>query len=94
MQRKIKLMSLVAATFMAGTAGAFAQGYQVYGSSTAWEPVGPRYGYVSPQPMYWGPGERYGALNGSNHPTPSSTQGDVGPQGNNNGTLSGYYRQW
>lgn len=26
--------------------------------------------------------------NGTNHPTPSSTQGDVGPGGNNNGTLT------
>ena len=26
--------------------------------------------------------------NGANHPTPSSTQGDVGPGGNNNGTLT------
>jgi hypothetical protein len=25
------------------------------------------------------------------HPTPSSTQGDVGPQGNNNGTFTGWY---
>ncbi|WP_022723089.1 hypothetical protein [Rhodopseudomonas sp. B29] len=28
-------------------------------------------------------------MNGANHPTPSSTQGDTGPGGNNNGTLSG-----
>jgi hypothetical protein len=35
---------------------------------------------------------RYG--NGTNHPTPSSTQGDVGPQGNDNGTTTGIYRQW
>jgi hypothetical protein len=34
----------------------------------------------------------YGAFNGTNHPTPSSTQGDVGPDGNNNGTLTGSYR--
>jgi hypothetical protein len=37
---------------------------------------------------------RYGAMNGSNHPAPSSTQGDVGPEGNNNGTLTGVYLQW
>ena len=28
-------------------------------------------------------------MNGANHPTPSSTQGDTGPGGNNTGTLSG-----
>jgi hypothetical protein len=28
------------------------------------------------------------SLNESNHPTPKSTQGDVGPRGNNNGTLT------
>lgn len=32
-------------------------------------------------------GSNIGA-NGANHPTPSSTQGDVGPGGNNNGTRS------
>ncbi|OMI10912.1 hypothetical protein BSN85_14280 [Bradyrhizobium brasilense] len=36
----------------------------------------------------------YGSFNGTNHPTPSSTQGDVGPEGNNNGTLTGVYRRW
>ncbi|MCG6206569.1 hypothetical protein LPW26_18120 [Rhodopseudomonas sp. HC1] len=30
-----------------------------------------------------------GSMNGENHPMPSSTQGDVGPGGNNNGTLTG-----
>lgn len=30
-----------------------------------------------------------GSMNGANHPTPSSTQGDVGPGGNNNGTRTG-----
>lgn len=30
----------------------------------------------------------------ANHPTPSSTRGDVGPEGNNNGTLTGIYRNW
>jgi hypothetical protein len=73
-----------------------------YRDSYAWAPgpvydAGPGYeeGYVAvvPQPMYYGRGYgRYG--NGSNHPTPSSSQGDVGPHGNNNGTVSGYYRQW
>ncbi|MGY3486949.1 hypothetical protein ACVW1C_004832 [Bradyrhizobium sp. USDA 4011] len=43
--------------------------------------------------MYNEPGW-YGAMNGSNHPAPSSTQGDVGPEGNNNGTLTGVSQQW
>jgi hypothetical protein len=47
-----------------------------------------------PGPHYPGPVGWYGALNGANHPTPSSSQGDVGPRGNNNGTLTGYYRGW
>ena len=47
-----------------------------------------------PGPYYPGPVGWYGARNGANHPTPSSTQGDVGPGGNNNGTLTGYYRGW
>lgn len=43
---------------------------------------------------YSGTAGPYAALNGTNHPTPSSTQGDVGPDGNNNGTLTGGYRNW
>ncbi len=69
-------------------------GHSRYDDSYAWAP-GPAYeeGYVAVQgpPVYYrpyGPGYgRYG--NGTNHPTPSSSQGDVGPGGNNNGTLSG-----
>ncbi|ABE41500.1 hypothetical protein [Rhodopseudomonas pseudopalustris] len=34
-----------------------------------------------------------GRMNGANHPTPQSTQGDVGPEGNNNGTQTGTYRR-
>jgi hypothetical protein len=38
--------------------------------------------------IYGGMGyEPYGPV-GARHPTPSSTQGDVGPEGNNNGTLT------
>jgi hypothetical protein len=77
--------------------------YYAYRNSNAWAPgpgydAGPGYeeGYVAvaPQPMYYrGYGRGYGYYgNGSNHPTPSSSQGDVGPEGNNNGTLSGYNR--
>ncbi|MGJ4928401.1 hypothetical protein ACQR1I_15265 [Bradyrhizobium sp. HKCCYLS2038] len=100
MQRTIKMAALAAATLVIGTAAASAQDYARYGDSMAWvpppattdsEPVygaapGPVYG---PGPATWGRG-----YNGTNHPTPSSTQGDVGPQGNNNGTLTGVYRQW
>jgi hypothetical protein len=89
MQRKIKLMSLIAVSLIAGTAGAFAQGYYHYGAHHRH----PRALYY-PGPYYPGPVGWYGARNGANHPTPSSTQGDVGPGGNNNGTLTGYYRGW
>lgn len=104
MQRTIKMAAVAAAAVVAGTAGAFADeygyggpGYARYDSSYAWAP-GPSYdeGYVAaPQPMYY---HSYGARgygyygNGSNHPTPSSTQGDVGPGGNDNGTVTGGYR--
>jgi hypothetical protein len=106
MQRTIKTTALVAAALLVGTAGAFAQGhirhgdrYRDYRDSMAWVPPGPPAdgpGYVAgpPGPYYYrapGWGRRYG---GANHPTPSSTQGDVGPEGNNNGTLTGYYRGW
>ena len=107
MQRTIKIAALAAVTIVAGTAGALAdeygyynggRGYARYGDSFAWAP-GPGYGpgYYAPggpQPMYYrgyAPGY-YG--NGANHPTPSSTQGDVGPDGNNNGTRTGVYRRW
>jgi hypothetical protein len=108
MQRTIKIAALAAATVVAGTAGAFADefgygggwgGHGRYGDSYAWAP-GPGYqeGYVAvaPRPMYYrGYGRGYGYYgNGTNHPTPSSTQGDVGPQGNENGTQTGIYRQW
>jgi hypothetical protein len=100
MQRKVQLTALVAVSLIAGTASALAQGYDRYaydryGNSMAWQP-GPGYGYGAPRPMYYpsGPGYWGRGFNGANHPTPSSTQGDVGPQGNNNGTLTGYYRQW
>ncbi len=94
MLRKTKILSLAAASLIATMAGAFAQGYYPYGNSRAYYD-GPRYETVQPHVMYQPaqPGW-YGAMNGSNHPTPSSSQGDVGPEGNNNGTLTGVYRQW
>jgi len=100
MQRKIQLTALVAVSLLAGTAGAFAQGYDRYpydryGNAMAWQP-GPGYETFAPRPMYYpGPAPWGGrGFNGANHPTPSSSQGDVGPGGNNNGTLTGRYRQW
>jgi len=110
MQRTIKMAALAAAAVVAGTAAASAGDYgpggygyggqttstYAYRDSMAWAP-GPVYeeGYVAiaPQPYYPAPGWGRG-YNGTNHGTPSSTQGDVGPGGNNNGTQSGYYRQW
>ena len=101
MQRTIKMAALAAATLVIGTAAAPAQGYARYGDSMAWVPPAastydsePVYGgaparVFAPAPATWGRG-----YNGTNHPTPGSTQGDVGPDGNNNGTLTGVYRQW
>ncbi|MHC2337842.1 hypothetical protein [Bradyrhizobium sp. USDA 4454] len=95
MQRKTTILTLAAASLIATTAGAFAQGYYPYGNPGPRYYGGPRYQTYEPQVMYnqvepgW-----YGAMNGTNHPTPGSTQGDVGPEGNNNGTLTGVYRQW
>ena len=91
MQNKTKLLCLITASLIAGTTAASAQGYGWNEPQPGWgrtyEPVQPRAYY----PDVAGP---YGALNGSNHPAPSSTQGDVGPAGNNNGTLTGVYRSW
>ncbi|MGY4318148.1 hypothetical protein [Bradyrhizobium sp. JR3.5] len=93
MQRNTNILALAAASLIATTAGAFAQGYYPYGNPAPRYYGGPRYETYQPQVMYNEPGW-YGAMNGSNHPAPSSTQGDVGPEGNNNGTLTGVYRQW
>ena len=95
MQRKTKLLALVAASLVATTAGALAQGYDRNGNPVGWQRRGDGYEASSPRAMY-APRvvESYGAYNGTNHPTPSSTQGDVGPDGNNNGTLTGAYSRW
>jgi hypothetical protein len=100
--QKIKILSLAGAALIATTAGAFAQGYYPYGNSTApeyysgprYETVPPRVVYYPAQPGSYGSYNGYGSSNSANHPTPSSSQGDVGPEGNNNGTLTGVYRQW
>lgn len=107
MQRMIKMAALAAVTIAAGTVAASADefgpsyggqfgGSYAYNDSYAMAPGPVEQGYVAVAPggMYrpapgWGAG-----YNGTNHPTPSSSQGDVGPQGNNNGTLTGVYRQW
>ncbi|MGJ5180490.1 hypothetical protein ACQR16_24985 [Bradyrhizobium oligotrophicum] len=100
MQHAIKMAALTAATLVIGTAAASAQGYARYNDSMAWVPPAASYdsepGYdAAPAPMYrQGPATWGRGYNGTNHPTPSSSQGDVGPQGNNNGTLTGAYRQW
>ncbi|TWB96060.1 hypothetical protein FBZ93_108100 [Bradyrhizobium macuxiense] len=98
MQRNTKIMALAAASLIATTAGAFAQGYYPYGNPGYRYYGGPRYGaqpYAQPYVMYNQTEPGWYGFTGSNHPTPSSTQGDVGPEGNNNGTLTGpYYRAW
>ncbi|MBK3666561.1 hypothetical protein JJE66_35795 [Bradyrhizobium diazoefficiens] len=95
MQRRMKLVPLIAATRVAGTAAASAQTYDRFGNPVGWQRPPPAYERVQPRAMYYsGTAGPYAALNGTNHPTPSSTQGDVGPDGNNNGTLTGGYRNW
>lgn len=95
MQNKSKLLGLITASLVAGTAAASAQGYDWDGPRVGWDRTAPAYEPVQPRayyPDYRDIGAPYGAFNGTNHPTPSSTQGDVGPDGNNNGTLTGGYR--
>lgn len=92
MQNKSKLLCLITASLIAGTSAASAQGYYGWNEPRpGWD--APAYETVQPRAYYPDAGP-YGALNGSNHPAPSSTQGDVGPAGNNNGTRTGVYRYW
>ncbi|OAF14158.1 MULTISPECIES: hypothetical protein [Bradyrhizobium] len=92
MQRRTRLACLATISLIAGTTAASAQAYDWNGNPVGWDRGG--YAYET-GPMYTpGPAAPYGTLNGSNHPAPSSTQGDVGPGGNNNGTLTGPYRSW
>ncbi|QOG20699.1 MULTISPECIES: hypothetical protein [Bradyrhizobium] len=90
MQNKSKLFCLITASLVAGTTAASAQGYGWNGPRAGWD--APAYETVQPRAYYPEVTGPYGTLNGSNHPAPSSTQGDVGPAGNNNGTLTGVYR--
>ena len=92
MQNKSKLLCLITAPLVAGTAAASAQGYDWNGPRVGWDRTASPYEPVQRRAYYPDVAGPYGAINGSNHPTPSSTQGDVGPDGNNNGTLTGGYR--
>ncbi|MBW7974833.1 hypothetical protein [Bradyrhizobium sp. BR 10289] len=96
MQNKSKLLCVITASLVAGASAAsaqeYAQGYGWSGRRVGWDRTAPAYEPVQPRAYYPDTAGPYGALNGSNHPAPSSTQGDVGPEGNNNGTLTGVYR--
>jgi hypothetical protein len=94
MQNRSKLLCLITASLVAGTTAASAQGYDWNGARAGWDRTAPAYQPVQPRAYYPDVAGAYGALNGTNHPAPSSTQGDVGPGGNNNGTLTGVYRSW
>ncbi|EJN11734.1 hypothetical protein PMI42_04957 [Bradyrhizobium sp. YR681] len=95
MQKTTKLVGLITAALVAGTAAASAQTVDRFGNPVGWERSGAGYETAQPRAMYYpGTAGPYGAMNGTNHPAPSSTQGDVGPDGNNNGTLTGRYRSW
>ncbi|MEZ2141753.1 hypothetical protein AAE026_05465 [Bradyrhizobium sp. DN5] len=91
MQNKSKLLCLVTASLVAGATAASAQGYYDWnGPRVGWDT--PAYEPVQPGAYYPDVAGPYGAYYRTRHPTPSSTQGDVGPDGNNNGTLTGGYR--
>lgn len=92
MQNTSKLLGLITASLVAGTTAASAQGYDWNGPSVGWDRTAPAYEPVQPRAYYPDVAGPYGLYNGTNRPTPSSTQGDVGPEGNNNGTLTGDYR--
>ena len=92
MQNTSKLLCLITASLVAGTTAASAQG-MMEGRARAGT-ARPRLPTGSATRVLSGCRGAYGALNGTNHPAPSSTQGDDGPEGNNNGTLTGVYRSW
>jgi hypothetical protein len=91
MKRNMTVMSLVAASLIAGTAGAYAATYPT-GQADEWKPGPPAAAAPAQAYDYYGRYAWNERPNGSNHPTPESTQGDVGPGGNNNGTVTGVYR--
>ena len=84
MRYHIRYAAIVAASLLASTLAASAQGQtDKSGKAMGSEKVG------NGSPTTKTPGQTSGSnmgANGANHPTPSSTQGDVGPAGNNNGT--------
>ncbi|MGX4771270.1 hypothetical protein ACWAUC_15935 [Bradyrhizobium guangdongense] len=92
MQNTSKLLGLITASLVAGTTAASAQGYDWNGPRVGSDRTAPAYEPVQPRAYYPDVAGPYALYNGTNHPTPSSTQGDVGPEGNNNGTLTGGYR--
>lgn len=86
--KMIRLSGAIAAALLATTFAASAQGQtDSRGNAMGSQNVG------NGTPRTVAPGATTGmggtGMNGANHPTPSSTQGDVGPRGNNNGTLTG-----
>jgi hypothetical protein len=77
---------LTAASILAIPAAAFAQGQtDSMGNANGSRHVG---NGMKNSKMHSGTVGSNMRTNGANHPTPSSTQGDVGPGGNNNGTLT------
>ncbi|RJF74755.1 hypothetical protein [Rhodopseudomonas palustris] len=89
--RMTKIAGAAAAALLATTIAAAAQGQtDTRGNAMGSQNVGN--GSMQRGTMAPAPGTTTGAagsMNGANHPTPSSTQGDVGPGGNNNGTRTG-----
>jgi hypothetical protein len=86
MPTKLLLVSLAAVSILAAPIAAFAQSTDANGRAMGSERVGNGKARMTTQGTVGaGTGMR---ANGTNHPTPSSTQGDVGPDGNNNGTLT------
>ncbi|KPF89440.1 hypothetical protein IP86_27405 [Rhodopseudomonas sp. AAP120] len=90
--RMTKIAGAAAAALLATTLAASAQGQtDTRGNAMGSQHVG-NGGSMERGTMAPAPGTTTGAagsMNGANHPTPSSTQGDVGPGGNNNGTRTG-----
>ncbi len=76
MQNKSKLLCLIAASLIAGTAAASAQTYDRFGNPVGWHRSGPRHEPVQPRAMYYpGTAGPYGAVNGTQ---PSNAELDAG----------------
>ncbi|MFL9501141.1 hypothetical protein KQX63_22815 [Rhodopseudomonas palustris] len=88
--RLTRLTGVAAAALLATTMAAAAQSQtDSRGNAMGSQNVGngaPHTGTMAPSTTTGMGGK---GINGANHPTPSSTQGDTGPRGNNNGTISG-----